>query len=54
MDAPISKVPHKCDANSTFGKGGNVTCIAGRELHGKEDKNTFNAEVPHADGTAKT
>lgn len=52
MDTSVSKVLHKCDANSTFGKGGNVTYIAGRELHGKEDKIKFNAEVPDADGTA--
>lgn len=52
MDTSASKVPHKCDANSAFGKGGNVTCIAGRELHGEEDKMKFNAQLPHADGTA--
>lgn len=48
----VSKVLHKGDANSTFGKEGNVTCIAGKELHVKEDKIKFNAKVPCADGIA--
>lgn len=52
MDTSVSKVLHNCDANSTFGKGGNVTCITGRELQGKEDKIKFNAKVLRADGTA--
>lgn len=51
MHTSVSKALHKCDAISTFGKGGNVTCLAGRELHGREDKIKFNAKVPHADGT---
>lgn len=52
MHTSVSKVlRHKCGANSTFGKGGNVTCLAGRELHGREDKIKFNAEAAHADGT---
>lgn len=52
METSVSKVLQKRDTNSTFGKGGNVTCIAGRELHGKEDKMKFNDKGPHADGTA--
>lgn len=52
MGTSVSKVLHKHGANSTFGKGSNVTCRVARELHGKEDKIKFNAKVPHAGNTA--
>lgn len=51
-EIPVSKVLLKWNANSTFGKEGNVTRTGGKKLHGKEDKIKFNAKVPCADGIA--